>query len=280
MGGQNMCDVHLVLRRIITLMHDGLLEQGVHDWMHFLGTSKLEWACLLTDIQRAVREYHNPNFTISFDCASPFLATANGQIYTNLRIEDRGKWSYCMEPTADNKKYATDSRSFRAATTQDGIHDVFEDSPISSRLKISDVCIYKPGDVNKLGKEGRTSWDSFSYALMMGHNVWHHINAVQSANEQYDLGIKPNMLAGRMDTEFDFRNIVADIFSQKDRQRSLDRINYYEKTLDLIIGTRGFTGKRLYQTTFDNFFDVDNGDADSELDETDTELLDRLEASI
>ena len=83
MGGQNMCDVHLVLKRLVNLIHDGLLEKGVHDWMHFLGTSKLEWAVLLTDIQRAVRKYHNSNFTISFDCASPFLATANGQLYHN-----------------------------------------------------------------------------------------------------------------------------------------------------------------------------------------------------
>jgi hypothetical protein len=207
------------------------------------------------------------------------LATANGQIYTNLRTENRGKWSYQMEPTADNKKYATDSRSFRDATTQDGIHEIFEDSPISSRLKISDVCIYKPGDLNKLGKEGRTSWDSFSYALMMGHNVWHHINAVQSANEQYDAGDKPNMLAGRKDAKFDFKNIVEDIFSQRDRQKSLERIDYYEKTLDLIIGTRGFTGKRLYKPMFDSWFDqVDSCSA--ELDESDTQLLDQLEASI
>ena len=280
MGGQNMCDVHLVLRRIITLMYDGLLETGVHDWMHFLGTSKLEWACLLTDIQRAVRQHHNPNFTISFDCASPFLATANGQIYTNLRIEDRGKWSYQMEPTADDKRYSTDSRSFRDATTQDGVHEIFEDSPISSRLKISDVCTYQPGDLNKLGKEGKTSWDSFSYALMMGHNVWHHINAVQSANERYDAGDKPYMLAGRKDAAHDFRNIVADIFGQRDKQRSLARIDHYEKTLDLIIGTRGFTGKRLLQPMFDNWFDVATHNQDGDLDETDTEQLDQLEASI
>jgi hypothetical protein len=43
MGGQNMCDVHLILRRLVHMIHDGLLEQGVHDVMHFLGTSKLEW---------------------------------------------------------------------------------------------------------------------------------------------------------------------------------------------------------------------------------------------
>ena len=55
MGGQNMCDVHLVLKRLVALRHDNLLQEGVHDWMHFLGTSKLEWAVLLTTIQRAVR---------------------------------------------------------------------------------------------------------------------------------------------------------------------------------------------------------------------------------
>ena len=76
MGGQNMCDIHLALKRLVALRFDGLLEKGVHDVMHFLGTSKLEWAVLLTDVQRAIRKYHNPNFMITFDCASPFLASA------------------------------------------------------------------------------------------------------------------------------------------------------------------------------------------------------------
>jgi hypothetical protein len=31
MGGQNMCDVHLVLRRLVALRHDNLLQEGVHD---------------------------------------------------------------------------------------------------------------------------------------------------------------------------------------------------------------------------------------------------------
>ena len=35
MGGQNMCDVHLVLKRLVALRHDGLLEKGKHDVMHF-----------------------------------------------------------------------------------------------------------------------------------------------------------------------------------------------------------------------------------------------------
>jgi hypothetical protein len=282
MGGQNMCDVHLVLRRLVALIHDGLLEPGVHDWMHFLGTSKLEWACLLTDVQRAVREYHNPNFTISFDCASPFLATANGQLYYQSIFPSRDKWTYRMAPTADNKKYATDNRSFRDAVLQDGIHHAFDDSPISSRLKISDVCVYQPGDLNKNGKEGKTSWDSFSYALMMGHNVWHHINAVQTANELYDQGIRPGMLAGERDSSFDFRNIVDDVFRQKDRQRSLDRIEYYERAFDLIIGTRGFTGKRLVSARpmYNALFEIEDEPVTTDPDNLDSDKLDALEQSL
>jgi hypothetical protein len=41
--------------------------------------------------------------------------------------------------------------------------------------------------LNKIGKEGKTSWDSFGYALMMGHNVECHIKAVQRANQLMDI---------------------------------------------------------------------------------------------
>jgi hypothetical protein len=72
--------------------------------MHFLGTSKLEWAVLLTVIQRAVRKYVNPNFTISFDCASPFLATANGQVYFENVFEhdSNGRIAWLLQPTTKN----------------------------------------------------------------------------------------------------------------------------------------------------------------------------------
>ena len=244
MGGQNMCDIHLVLKRLVALRFDGLLEQGQHDWMHFLGTSKLEWAVLLTDIQRAVRKYHNPDFTISFDCASPFLATANGQIYINTETEDRTKWVYRMQASADDKKYATDSRLFKDAVLQDGIFEKFETSPIIDQMQMKEICIYAPGDLNKNGKEGKTSWDSFSYALMMGHNVWMHLNAVQEANRQYDLGKLPAML---VDERFDrvyYKDIVDTIFSCDNRDDANAIVEYYSKFWMTIIGTRGATGKK------------------------------------
>lgn len=244
MGGQNMCDVHLILRRVVTLIHDGLLETGIHDVMHFLGTSKLEWAVLLTDIQRAVRKYHNPNFMITYDCASPFLATANGQVYHSIRIEDRGKWSYMMAPSADDKKYATDTRLFSQAVVQDGILEAFEDSPISQHCSIKDICIYKPGDLNKVGNEGRTSWDSFSYALQMGHNVWMHIESTQRANKMYDEGQYPYMLIDEKFERTTFRELVDEIFSLNDRDKSLALIEKHSRFWMQVIGTRLNVGKK------------------------------------
>jgi hypothetical protein len=61
------------------------------------------------------------------------------------------------------------------------------ESEIGRRLSVGDVCWYKPGMLNKIGKEGKTSWDSFGYALMMAHNTYCHIVAVQRANNFMDV---------------------------------------------------------------------------------------------
>ena len=257
MGGQNMCDVHLILKRLVALRFDGLLEKGVHDWMHFLGTSKLEWAVLLTDIQRAVRKYHNENFTMSFDCASPFLASANGQIYTEVDIKDREKWSYRMAPSIDDKKYAGDTRMFRDAVLQEKIFDNFQDSPISQRLQLKDVTCYAPGDKNKVGGDPKTSWDSFSYTLQMAHNVWTHINAVQEANRQYDAGLTPRMLVEEKFDKVAFKDIVEAIFATDSRDTAEAVIEEYNRFWMSIIGTRGATGKKTVNasTQFSNLFE-------------------------
>ena len=265
MGGQNMCDVHLVLKRIVALHFDGLLQSGVHDVMHFLGTSKLEWACLLTDLQRAIRKYYNPTMMLTFDCASPFLATANGQIYIQNETPDRGKFTYRMVPSVDDKKYSTDTRTFKQAVLQDGIFKNFEDSPITSELKVSDVCVYAPGDLNKIGKEGKTSWDSFSYAIQMGHNVWSHINAVQEANRQYDAGIVPAMLVQERFDRVLFRDVVEEIFAAKTRDEANDLIEKHSKFWMSIPGTRGAIGKKTVNssTYFGALFDVVEPEVDT-----------------
>ena len=48
MGGNNMRDIEIALRRLIIMRDEGYLEGK--DWIHFLGTSKLEWAVMLTGV--------------------------------------------------------------------------------------------------------------------------------------------------------------------------------------------------------------------------------------
>ena len=282
MGGQNMCDVHLVLKRLVALRHDNLLQQGKHDWMHFLGTSKLEWAVLLTVIQRAVRKYVNPNFTISFDCASPFLATANGQVYFENVFEHDSKWSYRMAPSADDKKYATDTRKWSTGVVADGIYPRWEDSPISDLLQMKDICIYRPGDLNKNGKEGKTSWDSFSYALLMGHNVWMHLTAVQEANRRFDAGEYPAMMRRQGGDYAKFEDIVESIFATPDRLTAEAIIEEYSSYWMEIVGTRGFKGKKALnaRTQFNVLFDLEETQVDNNIEDTvqlDSSALDQLE---
>ena len=305
MGGQNMCDVHLVLRRLVALRHDGLLKEGIHDWMHFLGTSKLEWAVLLTDIQRAVRKYVNPAFTISFDCASPFLATANGQVYHHIDLPHNEKWCYRMSPIVDDKKFSTDTRSYSDGVLAEGFVDHFDESPISKHLKMKDICIYRPGvrktdaelngetfdpnnmahfhtapDLNKIGKNGKTSWDSFSYALLMGHNVWMHLEAVQRANREYDNGSWPAMMWNQNGDHARFKDIIDAIFATPDRAEAEAIIEHYDRYWMDIVGTRGFKGKKAKNamSMFNNLFEVEDDGVDADDIELDENKLDELEA--
>jgi hypothetical protein len=59
--------------------------------------------------------------------------------------------------------------------------------PIMERCYASDLCVMGPGDLNKHGKEGKTSWDTTTYAIVMAHNVYNHIQAVQEINRLADV---------------------------------------------------------------------------------------------
>ena len=242
MGGQNMCDIHLVLKRLVALRFDGLLEQGKQDFMHFLGTSKLEWGLMLTAVQRAVRKYHNPNFTVTYDCASPFLCTANGQQYTNWRLDHNGKWSYIMEPAPDNKAFNKDTRPWDEECAKH--HTNWNPSPLSKGLLVNDVCKYGPGDLNKNNKEGNTSWDSFSYFLMMNHNVYTHIKSVQEANKAMDSGSYPNWLVHDTFDRQAVCEVIDRVFEIDDKDKALDFIEQHQKLWMMVPGTRGAIGKK------------------------------------
>jgi hypothetical protein len=242
-GGQTKIDIHLTLKRLVGIIYDGLLEPGKHDLIHCLGTSIMEYAVVFTDIQKAIRKYHNPKLQITFDCASPFFAAAKGLAYNNTSIEHDKKWTYSMEKTAENKNYATDNRKFIDAVLQDGVHKIFTDSPITDKMLIKDLCYRGNGFLGQHGKETKTSWDTLSYTLIQAHNVYQHIVAVQEANRRYEQGVIPKMVLNKFDKE-QFGEIVDDIFSKSTRDESLKAIDHYGKYWTQMQAGQGFSGKR------------------------------------
>ena len=270
MGGANMSKMHVTLKRLMTLREDGLLKGK--NWIHFLGTAQLDWACFLTSIQRQIRKHINEEITISFDCASPFIATANGLVYTNAQHLAK-RWAVIMDKAPDLKALAGKDFPFP-----------FE-SEIGRRLNIGDICHYAPGDLNKIGREGKTSWDSFSYALMMGHNVYCHIVAVQRANQLMDLEIakyKPDWRHWKKTKPDDisdeysvwvprnvlyFDRFIKELFETKTKQEAFDMIDKARPFLKSMQGARanGWVAENMFselieveEVTKSNEIDLEN----------------------
>ena len=192
-----------------------------------------------------------------------------------------------MLPSLDDKKYSQDTRLFQDVVVQDKHFTSFTTSPLMDGVEVKDICIYGPNDVNKIGKVGKTSWDSFTYAIMMGHNVWLHLNSVQEANRQYDAGLCPSMLVDERFNRTYFKDVVDAIFSTDDRAIAEEIIEAYSKFWMAIPGTRGATGKKTVNasTMFATLFDEVGEDSvqsedEVDFDESAIDKLDDLEASV
>jgi hypothetical protein len=278
-GGQNKIDIHLMLKRLVGIIHDGLLQEGKHDLIHCLGTSILEYAVLFTDIQKAIRKYHNSKLQITFDCASPFFSAAKGLAYFNTSIEHDKKWSYSMEKTAENKNYATDNRKFRDGVLADGIHNLFTDSPVTDIMTMKDLCYRGQGFIGQHGKETKTSWDTLSYTLLQSHNVYQHISAVQEANRRYEQGVVPKMIVHKFEGDKFFTDLVDEIFSKKTKQESLDLIDYHDSYWKQFqSGSQGISGKKTVNamTMFDQLFDVGEPEIEEVIEDSDEAILEAL----
>jgi hypothetical protein len=284
-GGANMCKMDITLKRLMTLREDNLLKEK--NWIHFLGTAQLDWSCYLTLIQRQIRKHINEEITISFDCASPFIATAHGLVYTNAQHTSK-RWSVIMDKAPDNKLLANSDIPFP-----------FE-SEIGRRLTMGDICHYAPGMLNKIGKEGKTSWDSFAYALMMGHNVYCHIVAVQRAQQLMDIEIAKTksklnwqfwkkVKSGDMSDEYSdwvprnilyFSNFIEELFNTTSKQEAFDLIEKAGPFLRSLEGARLQGGPA--QNTFNGLFTVEEVTSSTEVDfsNPDDDELRKLEETI
>lgn len=172
-AGINAMHMPSTLTRVLDLKEAGLLEGK--DWIHVLGIGRLDWSCYLTSLMRAIRRHYNPNITISFDAASPFVAAGGYALSYNYNHFDSNRLTYSMDRGLDDK------------TLKGSQLAMVHQSPINDRLTVGDICYMGVNDANKQGKIGKTSWDSTSYLLVMAHNVYNHVQAVQETLRLADI---------------------------------------------------------------------------------------------
>lgn len=261
-GGSTKYDIKTMLKLVVMMRDNKLLEKGERDLLHFLGTSKLEWSVAFTALKRALREHVNDQIEVTYDCASPFIASAKGQIYTQ-HVHRNDRFGYVMDNAIDDKRLSKSNMPFPWY------------SPIGERITMGDICWYSPGDLNKIGKEGKTSWDSFSYFLQMAHNVYQHIESTQRANQLMDIALIRNetnhnewhrTLKSKSAIQLDqwvpataiyVCNFINQLF------KSETPMSMIEEAEDLLYE---FNGKKIQHTKSKNISDFFEFDSDDSLD--------------
>jgi hypothetical protein len=151
------------------------------------------------------------------------------------------------------------------------------------RTQMKDICCYAPGDLNKIGKEGRTSWDSFSYAILMAHNIWCHIEAVQEGNRKYDGGVVPASLMHDGHDRTFFRDIVDGIFAAKSHAEAMRLVDEHHNWYMDIQGSsaNGFHGQKQMNavTAFNQLFTINETESQDDTEVLDEQALEQLEES-
>jgi hypothetical protein len=168
-----------VLRRLLILRDQGLLAPP-RNWCHVLGVSTTEWAVCLTAIQRAIRASTNPDFTISFDSASPYVT---GGRYNTYAIPpdfgtDRDGWLIrsAKLPTGFAVANAKAPQPFPAS------------SPIASMFTLQDL---NP----RQGDFERKTMDMLGDQVLINHNVYVYVKAMIEANEAvFVRGVAPRSI--------------------------------------------------------------------------------------
>jgi hypothetical protein len=175
----------LVLRRLLDMHSDGLLTSC--NWIHVLGIGSLQIGCLLTVVQRAIRQAVGSEIQFSFDSATAFRSGAYQSIFLGYTLDDQG-WSAQYEPLSDLDQTADDRVLAHVLRERlEGKREEVRTWYSASTLVAQKV---KQGDLRS--EKGTLSGDG--YNLVMHHNVEGLLKAHSHAQRLFFQpdGLRPN----------------------------------------------------------------------------------------
>lgn len=213
-AGAHQNHFSLLLRRLVDMHHDGLLAKC--GWLHVLGVSTLEVGCLLTKVQRGVREHWGySDFQISFDSASPFISAAKNNMIIGHTLDPYG-WAVRTANVA--KIAAVDVRKAMNTFCHEKLTRKRRPVPremfpafrrLGEALTMADI--WSDGISNlDVSKSGRTKpdLDRDGSFLLMQHNTQAFIQAHDRAHEAFfdekdwRVPLDAKVIAGAIDVLF------------------------------------------------------------------------------
>lgn len=175
-------NLHSLLQFLLIMKHDGALDNC--RWLHFFGVARLNLVGGLTLLMRALREHVRPDLVVSYDAASPFISGGRvQQAYSGLSFRRDGEVVFepCRVPNSAH--FVHSNKPFPFAT-----------SPIGREMKLGDLCALPEG---KRRQSDRLShWDTLSSLMLMNHNLYVHIDAINQLNRivdvssEFDMGLQ------------------------------------------------------------------------------------------
>lgn len=165
----------LMLRRLLDMHADGHLQRC--KWIHVLGVGKPIIGCLLTVLQRAVRNAIGSEIQFSFDSATSFKSSGYGLTCTGYTLADDG-WPVQYEKFSD-----LDGSS--AASLFDILRERLEEkSDDGSGIYPADTLVSRNTALCDIRRpDGRPTTDG--NILLVHHNVQALLDAHSSAHELF-----------------------------------------------------------------------------------------------
>jgi hypothetical protein len=174
-GGASAGDLTSLLYWLRRMADDGVLNDC--EWIHCLGLSQLQWAPVLTAIQRTLRKLLENNITVSFDSSSPFQFAGKYSKMVDMPnlTSDPKSWSFTPSDIPQDLKYAQGKTEYPFP---------YDFSPLSQYVTLNDFH-------QKQGITKERFLSTVSYNLATSHNVYTYLKGFAEAN-RLTFGVKAN----------------------------------------------------------------------------------------
>ncbi len=166
-GAGSRGGLYQLLYAVLLMNEDDAFAEGL-DWVHVLGVSTLDWAVILTALQKNLNK-RNPALQVSFDTSSPFQSGMMREeaYYLPTLTTDPRTWVFPKKESPQGFDYIGSREAFPHSC-----------SPLGKLLELGHLNV---SDVWDAGQ--RKQYDSISLMMLVNHDIWVTLKAIEMAND-------------------------------------------------------------------------------------------------